>query len=210
MERRVVWLSSGQGVDPASPFYIKPEAPQVFSVTLDMWLLIFYNGFMDLTERQELILNNLIREYIDRAEPISSNLLQKKYSLDVSPATVRNELQELTEQGYIMQPHTSAGRVPTEKAYKYFVDKIFSEKEKSFPDFIFQEIEAARQKIQQELKLAHELTKSLTQISTTLSYTRLEDKNTIFEMLKIIGPSQSTHSKNISLIEQILKEIENF
>lgn len=160
-----------------------------------------------LSERQELILNNLIREYIDRAEPISSNLLQKKVNLDVSPATIRNDLQELTELGYVIQPHISAGRVPTEKAYKYFVEIIF---ERNQAHDFKKEIETARQKIDQELKLAHELIKSLTEISTTLSYTRLQDKNTIFEMLKIIGPSQSTYSKNISLIEQILKEIENF
>ena len=160
-----------------------------------------------LSERQELILNNLIKEYIGSAEPISSNLLQKKYSLDVSPATIRNDLQELTELGYVMQPHTSAGRVPTNKAYKYFVEITFQKNEA--PD-LKKEIEKAREKINQELKLAQELTKSLTEISTTLSYTRLEDKDTIFEMLKIIGPSQSTHNKNVSLIEQILREIENF
>ncbi len=180
-----------------------------------------------LSERQELILNNLIREYIDLAEPISSELLsrslrknrndrgssiesgQKKYSLDVSPATIRNELQELTGQGYIMQPHTSAGRVPTEKAYKYFVDNIFLNEE-SIPYFISREIQKAQQRIKDELKLAQELIQSLSNISTTLSYTKFQDKDTTFEMLKIIGPSQSTHSKNVSLIEQILKEIENF
>ena len=191
---------------------------RVWQASLAVKLLLKNNLVnMDLTQRQELILNNLIRESLDLAEPISSNLLQKKYSLDVSPATVRNEFQELTNQGYIMQPHTSAGRVPTEKAYKYFVDTIFSN-EDSIPYFISHEIEKAQQKVQEELELAKELIQSLSNLSTTLSYTRIEsksfgsaqDKDTIFEMLKIIGPSQSTHNKNVSLIEQILREIEQF
>ena len=75
-----------------------------------------------ITQRQEKILNSLVKEYIDRAEPISSELLKKKCNLDVSPATIRNELQELTERGYITQPHTSAGRIPTEKGYRYFIE----------------------------------------------------------------------------------------
>jgi len=162
---------------------------------------------MDLTERQELILNALIKEYIDLAEPISSNLLQKKHGLDVSGATIRNELQELTEQGYITQPHTSAGRVPTNKGYKYFVEIIFENNET--PN-LKKEVETAKQKIEKELKLAQELTKSLTQISTTLQYTRLQNKDTIFEMLKIIGPSQATHDKNIDIMRELLRELENF
>ncbi|OGZ64249.1 MAG: hypothetical protein A3A98_02605 [Candidatus Staskawiczbacteria bacterium RIFCSPLOWO2_01_FULL_40_39] len=160
-----------------------------------------------ITDRQRIILNALIKEYIDSAEPISSELLKKKSSLDISPATIRNELQELTDQGYIMQPHTSAGRVPTNKGYKYFVEIIFSEPSK---EFLEKEIEQAREKIDDELKAAKELIDSLTQISTTLSYTRLQNKDTIFEVLKIIGPSQATYDKNISLIHKLLEELENF
>ena len=130
-----------------------------------------------LSERQEVILNNLIREYLDNAEPISSDLLKKRVNLDVSPATIRNDLQELTELGYVMQPHTSAGRVPTEKGYRYFVEITFNSN--STPD-LSKEIHEAQQRIEQELKLAQELTKSLTELSSTLHYARLHDKNTIF------------------------------
>ena len=90
---------------------------------------------MQLTERQEKILNSLIQEYIGIAEPISSNLIKERCGLDVSPATIRNDLQELTEMGYINQPHTSAGRVPTNKGYKYFVEITFTQKP-SVADFI--------------------------------------------------------------------------
>jgi len=164
---------------------------------------------MELTVRQEKILNTLIKEYIDIAEPISSDLLKKRCRLDISPATIRNEMQELTEQGYIKQPHTSAGRIPTNKAYRYFVDTIFSG-EAEIPSFIFKEIEVVKQIIEKELQQAHELTKSLTEISTTLSYVKLEDKNNIFEVLRIMGPSKTTHDKNVGLISELLKELENF
>lgn len=157
--------------------------------------------------RQEKILNSLIKEYIDRAEPISSELLKRRLSLDISPATIRNELQELTEQGYIIQPHTSAGRIPTEKAYHYFVEIIFSQNKA--PD-LTKEIEKARKKIDDELRLAQELTKSLTEISSTLSYTRVQSKDSILEILKIIGPSRTTYDKNIDLMKELLKDFENF
>ena len=163
-----------------------------------------------LSARQRKILNSLIKEYIDLAEPISSDLLNKKCSLDISPATIRNELQELTEQGYVSQPHTSAGRVPTEKGYKFFIEITFSKNTQQFPNFISREVELAKQKIEKELKLAQELTNSLTQISTILSYTKIHNKDTIFEMLKIIGPSQATYDKNMSLINRLIRELENF
>ena len=82
----------------------------------------FHWDFMDhLSERQRFILTLLIREYIETAQPVGSKLLVERYKLDISPATVRNEMVALTEAGYLRQPHTSAGRVPTEEGYRYFV-----------------------------------------------------------------------------------------
>lgn len=75
-------------------------------------------------ERRQLILNTIIQEHIQSAAPVGSSILVEKYKLDISPATVRNEMAELEEEGYIAQPHTSAGRVPTEKAYRLYVDNF--------------------------------------------------------------------------------------
>src|SRR5687767_2055484 len=122
-----------------------------------------------ITSRQEKILNSLIKEYIDRAEPISSSLLQKKCGLDVSPATIRNELQELTEKGYITQPHTSAGRIPTEKGYQFFIEITFSGNIEKFPEFIIREVENAKDKINRELEMARALTRELEEIHSMLS-----------------------------------------
>lgn len=83
-----------------------------------------------MTERKELILNTILHEHIRTAEPVSSGLLVDKYKLDISPATVRNEMAELEEMGYIRQPHTSAGRIPTEKAYEHYISKMKEKKPK--------------------------------------------------------------------------------
>lgn len=86
-----------------------------------------------ITERQEEILNGIVQEYIERVEPISSQLLEKKHKFEVCPATIRNEMQRLTNKGYLSQPHTSAGRIPTDKGYRFFVDKIL---EKELGDLV--------------------------------------------------------------------------
>jgi len=159
-----------------------------------------------ISERQEKILRDIVEYYLDTAEPISSSFLKEKSGFDCSPATIRNDLQDLTEQGYISQPHTSAGRVPTEKAYRYFVEQT----EGDLPQFVFKEIEEARKKIEQELRAAQELAKSLQEISSTLSYTKIQDKNGILEIMEILGPSRQMYDKHMQLIQELLKELEDF
>jgi heat-inducible transcriptional repressor len=83
----------------------------------------------NLTERQKLILALVIRDYIENPQPIGSTHLVQRFNLDFSSATVRNELQALTELGYLRQPHTSAGRVPSEEGYRYFVRQLMGHAE---------------------------------------------------------------------------------
>lgn len=78
----------------------------------------------ELTERQKTLLLLIIRDYIESAKPTSSQRLVSQFHLDLSPATIRNEMAALTEMGYLRQPHTSAGRVPTEEGYRYFVSQM--------------------------------------------------------------------------------------
>ncbi|MBI4132260.1 MAG: hypothetical protein HY474_01365 [Candidatus Sungbacteria bacterium] len=75
------------------------------------------------TERQKTILDALISEYVSTAEPVASLELVRKYSLPYSPATVRSELVALDDAGYLTQPHTSAGRIPTDRAYRLFINE---------------------------------------------------------------------------------------
>lgn len=79
-------------------------------------------------KRTELILSTIIKEYIKSAVPVGSGVLVDKYNLGISSATVRNEMSLLEEKGYIVQPHTSAGRVPTETAYKFYFNSLKDKK----------------------------------------------------------------------------------
>lgn len=79
---------------------------------------------MELTDRQGQILNRVVKSYINLAEPVSSEYLKRKYRLSLSSATIRAEMQKLDDMGYLYQPHTSAGRAPTDKGYRYFVDSL--------------------------------------------------------------------------------------
>jgi heat-inducible transcriptional repressor len=81
----------------------------------------------DLTPRQQTILGLVIREYVNSTHPISSRILLERYNLGVSSATVRNEMARLEELGYLMHPHTSAGRVPTIDGYRLFVERLLGE-----------------------------------------------------------------------------------
>lgn len=83
----------------------------------------------NLSGRQKILLTLLIREYVSSAQPVSSQLLVEKYNLGMSSATVRNELGRLTDLGYLKQPHTSAGRIPTENGYRFFVSKLLEDNE---------------------------------------------------------------------------------
>jgi len=79
---------------------------------------------INLTERQKTLLMLIIRDYIDSAQPVGSKRLAEHYHINLSSATIRNEMGALTEMGYLRQPHTSAGRVPTEDGYRYFVSEM--------------------------------------------------------------------------------------
>jgi len=89
---------------------------------------------MDLTERQKNLLRAIIEKYIETAEPIGSETIEKEASLGVSPATIRNEMVRLTALSYLKQPHTSAGRIPTSMGMKFYVDQLMEEKTLSLRD----------------------------------------------------------------------------
>ena len=111
---------------------------------------------IDLTERQKKILMMVVRDHIESAQPVGSQRLVEHFHLDMSSATVRNELAALTEQGYLRQPHTSAGRVPTEEGYRYFVTHLMQQVElpESVQHTISHQFYQARQDVEQWMPLA--------------------------------------------------------
>jgi heat-inducible transcriptional repressor len=98
-----------------------------------------------LTEREHLILEAVIRSYVETAEPAGSRAVVRRFNLGLSPATVRNTMSDLEEKGYLYHPHTSAGRVPTDRAYRHYVDALLGQP-RSVPEAersLRQELEAA-------------------------------------------------------------------
>lgn len=77
-----------------------------------------------ITERQKEVLRTIIKEYVKTAQPVSSQLLAEKYGFEICPSMLRIELQNLTKLGFLRQPHTSSGRVPTDRAYRLFVNEL--------------------------------------------------------------------------------------
>lgn len=88
-------------------------------------------------ERTKQVLHAIIKDYISTAEPVGSRAVAKKYDLGVSPATIRNEMSDLEELGYIEQPHTSAGRKPSQKGYRYYVDYLMEKESLTIPEVEF-------------------------------------------------------------------------
>ncbi|SEF74535.1 heat-inducible transcription repressor HrcA [Caloramator fervidus] len=86
---------------------------------------------MELGERKRYILKAIVDDYIETAEPVGSRTIAKKYEMGISSATIRNEMADLEELGYLEQPHTSAGRIPSDKGYRYYVDKLINIKSPS-------------------------------------------------------------------------------
>lgn len=84
----------------------------------------------ELDERKTKILKTIIKNYLETGEPVGSRTISKYGELNVSSATIRNEMSDLEDLGYIIQPHTSSGRIPTDKGYRFYVDRLMEEKER--------------------------------------------------------------------------------
>ena len=87
-----------------------------------------------LSERKLIILKAIIQNYLETGEPVGSRTLTKYTNLNLSSATIRNEMADLEDLGYIFQPHTSAGRIPSDKGYRLYVDMLMDEKEQEITE----------------------------------------------------------------------------
>jgi transcriptional regulator of heat shock response len=116
-----------------------------------------------LSERQEQIIKNLVREYIKTAEPVSSKFLAEKYDFGLCPSAIRIEFQNLIREGYLEQPHTSAGRVPTDKAYRFFVDSLKEKREER----IEEELEDIIKGVEDKFRMASEIAKFIADNSSS-------------------------------------------
>ena len=123
---------------------------------------------MELDERKIKILDAIIRNYLETGEPVGSRTISKYTDLNLSSATIRNEMADLEELGYILQPHTSAGRIPSDKGYRFYVDHLMEEKNREVDDmkkFVIEHTEKVDQVLQQVAKMLAANTNYATMVS---------------------------------------------
>ena len=131
---------------------------------------------MDLDERKMKILRAIISTYLETGEPVGSRTISKYADLNVSSATIRNEMSDLEEMGYILQPHTSSGRIPSDKGYRLYVDNMMQEKRKELEqqekeitdmkEFLVEKVEKVEELLQNTARLLANNTNYTTMIST--------------------------------------------
>ena len=129
-----------------------------------------------MNQRQEKILECVIEEYTSTALPIGSKILVEKYKIKASPATIRNEMAELEEEGYLYQPHISAGRIPTDKGYRYFVEELMKDRELTKREQIKLQEELLKLKAQ-NMRLSRTSAKLLSGITGNLAISGILDKD---------------------------------
>ena len=126
-----------------------------------------------MNERQQKILAAVVEEYTATAVAVGSKVLAEKYVLGLSSATIRNDMAELEKEGYLHQPHTSAGRIPTDKGYRYFVEEIMAEQELSLTEQKKMQVELLKLKAQNN-RLSRATAKLLSSLSGSLVVTGFE------------------------------------
>lgn len=168
---------------------------------------------MELTDRQKRILQAVISDYIRTAEPVGSKTLSTMYGLEFSPATIRNELAFLEETGYLTHPHTSAGRVPSDKGYRWYVNNMMEWKEPTAvtKNIIDEELYGEKDEVEKTIAHAAEILSKVTNLTSfaitpkkteeTLKYINLlpVDEHTVVLMIVSESGKVSNKAVHISL-----------
>ncbi|MBA7603155.1 Heat-inducible transcription repressor HrcA [subsurface metagenome] len=174
-----------------------------------------------MTKRQEKIIETIIKEHVRTSKPVSSKILVQKHKLGLSSATIRNEMKELEKAGYLSKPHTSAGRVPTEKAYRLFI-KLLERKEMKIPikkisrqssedvfekhfNYLFKQAGKQETKVFINKEIPMVRTRKFTLIIT--NYKVSEKKQ---ETIGLISPTRMRYDYNISLINKLREMLEDY
>ncbi len=170
---------------------------------------------MELSERKIKILQAIIRTYLETGEPVGSRTISKDSDLNLSSATIRNEMADLEEMGYIMQPHTSAGRIPSDKGYRWYVDSLMTDKTNEIID-IKQDLEDKAGKIDILLQYIAKLLAKDTNYTSMVTKPRYTHKKIKFVQLTDVDEHQILaviviegniiKNKLINVVENIDKE----
>ncbi|MDO4552045.1 MAG: heat-inducible transcriptional repressor HrcA [Bacillota bacterium] len=147
---------------------------------------------MDLNERKLRILQAIISDFIHSAEPVGSRTLSRKYDMGISPATIRNEMSDLEEMGFLTHPHTSAGRVPSDKAYRLYVNNLMQHYElpEAEKQVIKEKLSANIQELDKTIEHAAHLLSELTSL-TSFAITPRKDEDRL-KYINILPVDENT------------------
>ncbi len=159
--------------------------------------------------RHQKILAAIVKEYSETAQPVGSKEIVDKYNLKFSSATIRHDMAELEKQGYIMQPHKSAGRVPTDKGYRFFINELMRRFELSE-----RERKLLREEVQ-KLKVVHEqlgrsISNLLAQVSGQAAFALLPNESSATGLSKIIGEPEFVDAKNVKNVAEFFENIDEY
>ena len=144
---------------------------------------------MELEQRKKIILKAVIRNYLETGEPVGSRTISKYTDLNLSSATIRNEMADLEEMGYIIQPHTSAGRIPSDQGYRFYVDTMMEEKDREVVEL--KEMLLERQdKMETLLKQVAKVVAQNTQYAAMISAPSTHRNKVKFIQLSRVNPEQ--------------------
>ena len=148
-------------------------------------------SFAELNEREKCILRYIIQQFILTASPVGSRNITKRYDLGISPATVRNIMSDLEESGFIDHPHTSAGRIPTDKGYRFYVDSLMNVQaiDNNEKKMIDKEFESKLDETDELLKVTSNILSKITRQLACVTYPKLETG--ALEKLQIISLSST-------------------
>ncbi len=170
---------------------------------------------MELDERKQKILYAIIRTYMETGEPVGSRTISKYSDLNLSSATIRNEMSDLEEMGYIIQPHTSAGRIPSDKGYRLYVDHILENKDQEiqeFKDLMVERTDKLEQMLQRLVKALAANTNYATMVSTPavrgnkLKFIQLSKVNSTQILAVIMIEGNLVRNKVIDVTEELDQE----
>jgi heat-inducible transcriptional repressor len=161
----------------------------------------------ELNEREKLILKSIVQQFILTAAPVGSRFISKKYEIGFSPATIRNVMADLEESGYIDHPHTSAGRIPTDKGYRYYVDALMS-KENINPNekkLINKKLNPVQSDPESLIKIASTILSQVTHQIACVSYPALDDA--VLNKIQLIKISSTRLLVVISVTSGLIRTV---
>lgn len=171
---------------------------------------------MELSERKVIILQAIIRTYLETGEPVGSRTISKDSSLNLSSATIRNEMADLEEMGYIVQPHTSAGRIPSDKGYRWYVDLLMADEKQEIVD-IKNDLQDKADKIDILLQYVAKLLAKDTNYTSMVSkphythkkikFVQLTDVDAHQILVVVVIEGNVVKNKLINILDEVDKEI---